>query len=46
MVTKEKYEAPELFVESFMCDRGFQASSEFHISDGEGDGDDDFETIY
>lgn len=46
MVTKEKYEAPELFVESFMCDRGFDASMNCSISDGEGDGDDEFETIY
>ena len=45
MIRKEKYEAPELFVESFLCDSGFQASGQFGIVDGEGDSDDEFETI-
>ncbi len=43
MIEKKEYESPELFVESFLCDRGFEASSgEYYISDGE---DDEFETI-
>ena len=26
MIEKKEYETPELFVESFLCDRGFEAS--------------------
>ena len=42
MIEKKEYETPELFVESFLCDRGFEISGEYYIPDGD---DDEFETI-
>ena len=40
MVMKEKYEAPELFVESFMCDRGFDVSGMDGVDTGFDNGED------
>lgn len=41
MMIKEQYEAPEILVEDYVCECGFQGSG-FSVGDGE---DDDFENL-